>query len=77
MKGGQNKECPCGLTQEQLLQAPNLLLGPGGVCTAQSADKSSRICGEPLGAHLSQHTIQVQQGHETCLISFCLIYVFP
>jgi hypothetical protein len=77
MEGGQSKECPCGLTQDKLLQAPNLSLGPGMVCTAKYADKSPRICGEPLGAHPSQPKILVQQGHETGLISFCLIYVFP
>jgi hypothetical protein len=74
MEGGQSKECPCGLTQEKLER--NHLVGERGVCQALSVDGSAP-CNRPLGAHPSQPKILVQQGHETGLISFCLIYVFP
>jgi hypothetical protein len=51
------KVCPCGLTREELLAAPNQLLGRGGVCIAEYADESlnddetPKICNRPLGAH--------------------------
>jgi hypothetical protein len=41
--------CPCGLTREQLLAAPNQLLGLGGRCTAEDAD------GNPCGRRLADH----------------------
>jgi hypothetical protein len=49
-------ECPCGLTQEQLLAAPSLSLGPGMVCIAFYADKSGNICNEPLSLHPHQQS---------------------
>jgi hypothetical protein len=41
--------CPCGLTQEKLLAAPNLSLGPGMVCIAFGPD------GNPCGRRLVDH----------------------
>jgi hypothetical protein len=41
--------CPCGLTREQLLAAPNQLLGLGMVCIALGSD------GNPCERRLADH----------------------
>jgi hypothetical protein len=42
-------DCPCGLTQEQLLAAPDLSLEPGMVCIAFGSDGNH--CGRRLSDH--------------------------
>jgi hypothetical protein len=43
--------CPCGLTQEKILKATAIFLGPGGVCKAIRRGSKTEECGEPLGDH--------------------------
>eukprot|EP01031_Cornospumella_fuschlensis_P027485 gene27485-33190_t len=43
--------CPCGLTQAQLIAAPNLSLRAGMVCISVRADGSGSECGQPLSVH--------------------------
>lgn len=51
-------ECPCGLTYETLMQAPNLSLGPGMICTAYGPD--NQPCGRRLADHPREQQIQQQ-----------------